>query len=359
MTIQGVRTRPVIVPLARPLVTAGGTVAAVPLVLTDLETSEGVTGLSYVFCYTPIALKATALMVEGAAELVRGDPVAPFLIDEKLEKHFRLFGVQGVTRLALAAIDIAVWDALAKIRGVPLVRLLGGEPRAVRAYNSCGLGIIGPERAAAEAVDLLEPDFKALKIRLGYQDAANDVEVVRAVRAAVGASVTLMTDYNQSLSVAEAQRRVRLLDDEQLHWIEEPVRAPDFSGHALVARDASTPIQLGENWWSTLEMSRSIAAAASDLVMPDVGKIGGVTGWLRAAGLAEAPGLPLSSHLYPEISAHLLAVTPTCDWLEFVDWAAPILAEPCGVRDSAVTATEAPGIGMAWNEKAVERFLAH
>jgi len=137
--------------------------------------------------------------------------------------------------------------------------------------------------------------------------------------------VTGSSYLNQSLSVPEAIRRIHALD-EQLFWIEEPTLATDYAGHAAISREARAAIQLGENWWGIPDMSKSLAADASDFVMADVMKIGGVTGWLRAASLAESAGLPLSSHLYPEFSAHLLAVTPTCHWLEFVDWANPLLA---------------------------------
>ena len=240
---------------------------------------------------------------------------------------------------------------------ISLVKLLGGEPRAIPAYNSCGLGIIGAARAATEAQELVEPGFKATKVRLGYPDAQTDVEVIRAVRRAVGDEILLMTDYNQSLSVAEAVMRAHALDDEGVYWIEEPTLADDYAGHAQIARAARTPVQLGENWWGTHEMAKSLAAGASDFVMPDAVRIGGISGWLRAVALAESAGLPVSSHLFPEISAHLLAATPTCHWLEYVDWASPILKQPLTVENGDVFASSAPGNGLAWDEDAVRRYL--
>src|SRR5918998_4805007 len=208
---------------------------------------------------------------------------------------------------------------------MPRVRLLGGEPGWIPAYNSCGLGMIGAERAAEEARELLAPGFSAIKVRLGYQELETDLEVVGAIRDAVGEEVVLMSDYNQSLSVAEAQRRAAALEDEGLYWIEEPTRADDYSGHAQIRQDAKTPVQIGENWWGPHDAAKSIEVGASDYVMPDAMKIGGVTGWLRAATLAEGRGNPLSNHLFPEISVHLLAVSPTRHWMEYVDWATPIL----------------------------------
>lgn len=343
--------------MALPLATGGGNVETAPLVLIDLETAEGVTGSAYVFCYTPLALKPVAQLVSGLGEALRGGPAAPFELDRRLQQRFRLLGPQGLTGMAMAGIDMAAWDALAKASDLPLARLLGGERRPIPAYNSRGLGIIGPERAAVEARDLAAPGFGAVKIRLGYPDAATDLAVVRAVREAVGPDVQLMADYNQCLTVPEAIARARLLESERLVWIEEPTRADDYLGHAAIRRESRTPIQIGENWWGPHDMAKSLAAGASDFAMPDAVKIGGVTGWLRAAAQAEAAAIPVSCHLFPEISAHLLAVTPTRHWLEYVDWAAPILRESPALENGAITASARPGIGLAWNEEAVERYL--
>jgi mandelate racemase len=167
-----------------------------------------------------------------------------------------------------------------------------------------------------------------------------------------------MVDFNQALSVAEAIRRGRMIDDEGgVFWIEEPVRADDFAGCARVAREVATPIQIGENFMGPEQMAQALAAGACDYAMPDAQRIGGVTGWMRAAALAQGAGVEMSSHLFPEASCHLLAVTPTCHWLEYVDWAAPILKEPLAVKDGLVSMPEKPGLGMTWNEAAVRRCL--
>lgn len=358
LTIRSLRARPVNVPMRRPLQTATAKVGAAPLVLVDLETEQGVGGSSYAFCYTPHALVPTARLIEALSAVVAGDALAPVALEEKLQRTLRLKGAQGIAAFALGAIDMAAWDALAKAAGLPLVRLLGGEPRPIRAYNSNGLGIVGPERAADEARELVDEGFGAVKIRIGYPGVREDVAAVRAVMRAVPDGTVLMSDYNQSLLVAEAEQRVRALDGEGLAWIEEPIRFDDHAGYARIRAKARTPIQLGENCWGPHDVSKAIEAGATDLLMLDAVKIGGVTGWLRGAALAEARGIAVSSHLFPEISAHLLAVTPTRDCLEFVDWAAPILADPVKVRDGRVTPPDAPGVGIAWNEDAVKRYLA-
>ena len=358
LTVRSVRARAVNVPMRRPLQTSGGAVTTAPLVLIDLETDQGVTGRSYIFTDTLRALEPVLRLVEQSGEIVRGDRLAPVAVEAKLQAAFRLLGAQGLVGMAIAGLDMAAWDALAKAADLPLVRLLGGAPRAVPAYNSNGLGLVGAAAAEEEAQALVAEGFRAVKVRLGYPDAGSDLAVVQAVRAAVGGDVTVMADYNQCLSVAEAEQRVRRLDDAGLYWIEEPTRCDDYAGHARIRESARTPIQLGENCWGPHDMARALAAGAGDYLMPDAMKIGGVTGWQRAAALAGAAGVPLSSHLFPEISAHLLAVTPTCHWLEYVDWAAPVLAEPLAIVDGCVVAPDRPGTGIAWDESSVARFLA-
>ena len=242
---------------------------------------------------------------------------------------------------------------------MPVVKLLGGEARPVKAYNSNGLGIQEMKPLAKEAEQLVAEGFDAVKLRLGRPTAAADIEALRTVKKAIGPKVTLMVDFNQALTTAEAIRRGRMIDEEGgVHWIEEPIRADDYAGCAKVAREVATPIQIGENFMGPEQMAQAIAAGACDYVMPDVQRIGGVTGWMRAAALAQGAGLEMSSHLFAEASAHLLAVTPTCHWLEYVDWADPILDEPVQIRDGHVLPSLKPGLGMKWNEKAVRKFAA-
>ena len=257
----------------------------------------------------------------------------------------------------MAGLDIALWDALAQAAGLPLARLLGGTLEPVPAYNSNGLGLIPPAAVADEALELLaEGGFTALKVRVGRDRAADDLEAVRRVRAAVGDEVTLVADYNQGLALGDALERCRALDGEGLTWIEEPLRYDDLDGHARIARDIATPVMLGENFYGPRAMHEAIRAQACDLVMPDLMRIGGVTGWLQAAAIADVAGLPLSSHLYPEVSGHLLRVTPTRHWLEWQDWADPVLARPFGVRDGTLLVPDVPGNGLEWDEDAVTHY---
>ena len=354
--IQEFKVRAVRVPMAEPHQTASGVITESPLVLTDVITDTGISGHSMVFTYTPAALKPTAELIRNFEALVQGDVLAPAEIEQKLAKRFRLLGTQGLVGIALAAIDMALWDALARVHSMPLVQLLGGVEKPIRPYGAVGYdGVAGCAKAAEHLAKL---GFTGIKAKIGYPTVQEDVAVVRAMRKATGADMVIMVDYNQCLTPTEAVERLRVLDDEGLAWVEEPTLAHDYAGHAMVAREARTPIQCGENWWGTLDMQHAIEARASDFVMPDVMKIGGVTGWLRAATLAQTKDLRVSNHLWPEISARLLCCTPTAHWLEYADWWNPILAEPLRVDKGMAIVDDAIGTGVDWNEDAVRRFAA-
>jgi len=340
-----------------PLGTSAGTLRSAALLLIDLETEEGVTGRSYLFCYLRAAAPAISAMLTEVERTAKGDRLVPADLWGKLARRFKLIGVQGIVRMAMSGFDVACWDALAVAADNPLVTLLGGQPCRVRAYNSNGLGLMAPEAAADEAEKLLEGGFRAVKLRLGYPTLAADLAAVRAVRKRLPDGIELMVDFNQALSAAEALERCRAIDSEGITWIEEPIRHDDFRSSAALARELTTPVQIGENFSLPEQMAEALEAKACDLVMPDLERIGGVTGWRRAASLAAERKLPMSSHLFPETSAHLLAVTPTCHYLEYVDWANAILAEPMKIVDGDAVIPDRPGSAMSWNEEAVKRYL--
>jgi mandelate racemase len=251
---------------------------------------------------------------------------------------------------------VALWDATAIAAERPLVSMLGAAPCRVRAYNSSGLGLMAPEAAADEAEKLLERGFGGVKLRLGYSTLAEDLAVTRAVRTRIPDTIALLADYNQALSVEDAIRRGGALQDEGVYWLEEPTLHEDLAGNAAIARALDLPVQLGENLNGPLAVRDALAAGACDYVMPDLARIGGVTGWMQAAGLAAAANVEMSSHLFPEVSAHLLAATPTRHWLEWVDWMEPLLTEPLEILDGFAQIPDRPGNGLEWDPVAVEKF---
>ena len=359
LIVRDVAVRAVVVPLRRPLATRVGDFPRWPLVLIDVTTDQGIVGRSYLAPYLNRATAALLPVLRDLGAGLRGRPVAPAAEFGQARGWFSLAGYQGLALAAVAGLDSALWDALAKAAGMPLARLLGGTLEPVPAYNSNGLGLIPPAAAGDEALELLaEGGFTALKVRVGRAHPADDLAAVRRVREAAGDRVTLVADYNQGLNLGEALERCRALDGEGLTWIEEPMRYDDLTGHARLARDIATPVMLGENFYGPRAMHEAIRAEACDLVMPDLMRIGGVTGWLQAAAIADVAGLPMSSHLYPEVSGHLLRVTPTRHWLEWQDWAHPVLARPFEVRSGELHLPDVPGNGLEWDEDAVAHYAA-
>lgn len=356
LTIRAIRSIGVEVPMTYALGTSRGVITKAPLLLIDLETEEGVTGRSYLWCYFPAAMPAIAKILEEVARVVEGEPLAPADLWSKLAERFALIGVQGIVRMAMAGFDVAAWDALAIAAGWPLATLIGSSPKRIPAYNSCGLGLMAPRAVADEAEKLLARGFRAVKLRLGYPTLAEDLAALHAVKKRIGSEIAVMVDYNQALSLAQALERGRALDQEGIYWLEEPIRHDDYAGNATLVRELETPIQIGENFSESSAMAVALAAGAADYVMPDLERIGGVTGWLRAAALAATHRIEMSSHLFPEVSAHLLAATPTAHFLEYMDWADRILAQPLEIVDGFAIVPQRPGNGLTWDAKAVEKY---
>ena len=355
LTIAGVNARAVMATLVRPIRTAVGAIPAAPLVLIDVATREGVVGSAYILAYTPTALPALRRLVADIGAELKGQPLAPRETMRRFDRRFRLLGWQGLVGMAVSGLDMALWDALGRAADLPVVQLLGGATRPLDAYDS--FGVVDLKCDAEALSQSVASGFTAIKIKVGDGDLARDVDAVRAVREIVGADVRLMVDFNQSLDAPEAVRRIGRLSDFDLHWVEEPVKAEDLLGHARVRESSRAKIQTGENWWFPTNMAGAIALGASDHVMPDVMKIGGVTGWMAAASLADAAGLPVSSHIFAETSSHLMAVTPTAHLVEWLDIAGAILADPMTPIDGRIT-PRWPGLGMAWDAAAAARYAA-
>jgi mandelate racemase len=359
LTLGGIKNatvRAVIVPLRRPVIADIGEFRTWPLILTDIEMDNGVIGSSYIAPYRSHAVPSVVAEIRDiVAQLAKRS--APFEGFQTAQKALNVIGVSGVSTLATAAVDMALWDALAKQAELPLACLLGGTVGPVRTYNSNGLWRHTVDTLGQEAKDLLaEGGFTALKLRLGNEHLYQDLAAINAVRDAIGTHVDIMVDFNQALGLGDAIRRCCDLDEQGLYWIEEPIIYNNIAGYAEIAKRITTPLQMGENLYGERDLMNFVLAKAAHYVMPDLMRIGGISGWLRTSGVAAAAGIQMSNHLYPEICAHLLRVTPTAHWLEFVDWASPILTEPLSPANGQITAVNKPGIGISWDETAVAKY---
>jgi mandelate racemase len=359
LTVREITARPVVLKLKRPVVASITTITEWPIVLVDLLTEEGIVGRSYLEPYIVRSMRYLVPALNDLGVILKGRPVAPIELFDAARRSLHFVGYEGLSMIAASGLDMAAWDALAKIANLPLCVLLGGSVGPVKSYNSNGLWLKEPSELAGEALELRdEGGFSGLKLRLGRPRAADDLMALETVREALGDDIQLMVDFNQALDLAEALQRCHMIDDHGLAWIEEPIVYDNLDGYAKLAAELNTPLQIGENFYGPREMHKAIQKNACDLVMPDFMRIGGVTGWMRAAAIAGAAGIPVSTHLYPEVAAHMMRVTETAHWLEWQDWANPILQTPYKVNDGLLHIPNVPGTGIEWDEAAVKAHLA-
>jgi mandelate racemase len=354
LTFKSIRARAVVLKLKRPIVAKIATIPDWPLILIDLFTEEGVIGRSYLEPYTIKTMRYLIPALQDFGEMLRGRRVAPAELYDLARRSLHFVGYEGQSMIAVSGLDMAAWDALAKANNVPLCVLLGGSVGPVKAYNSNGLWLQPPKVLAPDAIELRdEGGFAGLKLRLGRDRARDDIAAIETVRAAVGEDIELMADFNQGLNFADALQRCHMIDDAGLAWIEEPIVYDNLDGYVQLAAELRTPIQIGENFYGPRDLHTALQRKACDLVMPDFMRIGGVTGWLRAAAVAGVAGIPMSTHLYPEVGAHVMRVTETAHWLEWQDWADPVLQTPYEIRDGLLHIPNLPGVGLEWNEDVV------
>ena len=357
LTLESVRVRAVSIPLNRPIVAAVGTFKEWALLLIDVRTREGVVGSAYLEPYRPRSIPAIKQTIEDLGDFFKGKSLAPLDVYDESMNSLHTIGREGISLIAMSGMDMAIWDALAKAANMPLATMLGGSPGPLRTYNTNGLWRIPLDELGAEAAALVaEGNYGGVKLRLGRPSLKEDMQAIANVREAVGEDVHIMTDFNQCMPLGEALLRLHALDDQGLYWFEEPIVYDNIEACAQITREIKTPIQIGENIYGPREFYKAVVAHAADLYMPDLMRIGGVTGWMRSAAIAGAAGLPLSSHLYPEVSAHLMRASESADWIESRDWGLPLIAEPFEIRDGNIIVPDRPGNGIDWDEAAVKKY---
>src|SRR5215470_5240168 len=270
LTLKSIRARPVVLKLARPVVARIATLTDWPLILIDLYTEEGVIGRSYLEPYIRRSMHYIIPALHDLGELLKGRRLAPVDFYEMGRKSLHFVGYEGMSMIAVAGVDMAAWDALARAAGVPLCMLLGGSLGPVPSYNSNGLWLKSPDEVASEAIELREEGgFNGLKLRLGRQRLADDLATIEAVRKAVGSEMNLMVDFNQGLQLGEALQRCHAIDDLGLSWIEEPIVYDNLEGYARLTADPKTPVQIGENFDGPRALYSALESKACDYDMPD------------------------------------------------------------------------------------------
>jgi L-alanine-DL-glutamate epimerase-like enolase superfamily enzyme len=346
-------------PLANMPDPAGGTR---PTVVLELATDDGVEGVGFTFFGAGLT-RALAVAVDDLATLAHGsDPLCGQAIVKKLTAAAGGAGPAGIFTLAMAALDIALWDIRGKALGMPLWKMLGGSGEPVATYASGammrGLTLDAAVTAAGRLVDR---GFCAMKMQLalpGETSVERELERARAVRDRVGASIQLMCDINQRWRVDEAIAIGRRLEDVGFAWLEDVAAHDDFAGLARAAQALATPIAGGEYVYGLTPFRHMLEARSVDIVMIDPFRVGGITPWLKVAGMAEAFNLPVVSHLAPEIQVHLVGSVPNGMTVEYMPWSVQLFEQVPTPERGTLAMPTSPGLGLRLERSVIERYRA-
>lgn len=344
--IASVSTRLVTIPLSRPW---GADVQAVRIIAVDVRDADGAEG--HGFSWTPQigAHAVEKLLAHDIADFARGREAGPSLWHDAWE-HLHEAGSGGITTIALAGLDLALWDLAARREEASVTHLLGRRHDSLPAYGS-GVNLhysLGDLVAQAER--WVAAGFDAVKIKVGSSDLSRDVERVAAVREVLGSDRTLMIDANQRWDLDAATSAVERLSAFDPAWVEEPLRADDIPGHAELRRRIDVPIALGENRHTVYQFRDALDAGAVDVIQPNIVRVGGITPFLAIAELAAERGAELAPHLLPELSSQIAFTLPQATWVEDVEdagfGALGALVEPTGLTISRGRATGGPALGL-------------
>jgi len=328
---------------------------------TTIETDAGITGTGWTY---------TLGMGGSAIREIINSYLAPILIGSDPHDVERIWnrcwhelhanGSGGFTTLAIAPIDIALYDILAKKADVPLYKLLGGFRDSIPAYGS-GINMhLDGDPLLEHMNEYIERGFRAVKMKIGRENPEEDVERVASVRKLIGPNIKLLLDANQKWTSGDAIRRLAMLEPYDIFWLEEPILADDIPGHSRLRQSARTSIALGETLFTRYQFADYIRADAVDIVQADLPRVGGFTEWMKIAKLAESHHLPVAPHFCMELSVHGLCAVPNGLILEDVQGGSltelGLLAEPYVVKDGVAVPPERAGHGILFDEKALATY---
>ncbi|MFZ4809156.1 MAG: mandelate racemase/muconate lactonizing enzyme family protein [Hyphomicrobiaceae bacterium] len=358
MKIVAIRTFPADIPLARPIKAGGWQIASIGVLAVTAETDTGITGEGLAFTLNGRRMKMLVDGVESLAPLAIGlDPCFSGQFMERALADTLFFGHKSPLVMSMAAIETALWDARAKAAGLPMHRLIGAVRDRVPVYWSGGLWLTQSiDALQREAAERVAAGYRAMKIRVARGDDAVTAERVAAVRAAVGPSIKLMVDANQTLDVTGAIALARRLAPFDLTWFEEPIPYYDHKGEAAIAAASPIPIASGESEYLSRGLAEMVALGSAQTLMPDLQRMGGIGEFLKAAHIAEPHGVAISSHLFSEMSLGVLAALPNATFLEVMPWLEDVYQDRIEIVDGHARVSERPGHGYRLDFKALERY---
>ena len=355
MRITGVRTAMVEIPYKHWIIAPG--VRTFGCVLVFVDTDEGITGESFLWSFGTRYVGMLNAMVLSLQPSVMGeDPQYTERLWRKLWVESQFFGDRGVSVMGLSAIDCAIWDARGKAAGKPIYKLLGACRDEAPAYG-CGLWLQETiDELVKEATGFVEEGYRAMKLRIGKPRLEEDIERVRAVREAIGPDVKLMVDANQCFTVDHAIKLGRKIEPYDITWFEEPVPINDFGATARVAAALDVPIANGENIHTRYGFRQVLEMKAGDVLMPDLIHVGGVTEFVKVAHLAEAYEVPITPHIFPEESMHMVGAIPNATYVENMPWFSLLYKEKVELRNGMVVLPQRPGFGFTFDPEVIERY---
>jgi L-alanine-DL-glutamate epimerase-like enolase superfamily enzyme len=358
MRIEAVEILPVVVPDALP-----GWLDEAYLVVAVVRVEGGLEGVGVAGSSRPLFFRTLVAGVQELADQVIGLPInEPERLHARLVPPNSFFGPGGVLPMAACAIDTAVWDLIAKAANQPLWRLLGGMSDRIRGYDSSSLvpdASLEDLRGAAKRS--LAAGYRAMKMRLGPDLSASPEDVftrVSAVREVIGPDIELMLDLNQAWSPVRTLRVLRRLEELELAWVEDPIDMGDVAGQAALTAATSVPICAGEYQSGVRPLLDLLQARAVDILMVDLMHVGGITPFRRVAAAAELFGVPVVSHLFPEVFAHLLAAVPGGYMVEDMPWSSRVFHQRPALIDGELRLGNAPGLGLDLDRSFIARHRA-
>jgi L-alanine-DL-glutamate epimerase-like enolase superfamily enzyme len=343
-----------------PLTDTTHTIEALDLIIATVLTKDGVAGMGYTYTTGHCAPAVKAMLdTEVAPQLVGRSCRDADALWEEAWWRTHWAGRGGVSTLAMAAADIALWDAQAVAAGLPLYRYIGAHRDRIRGYGSgVNLSLELPE-LVAQAEGFLARGFSGYKLKVGRAAPREDAERLAALRAALGPDRLLLVDANMGWTLAEATRRLRDLERYDVYWLEEPLIPEDVAGHAALARSSPVPIAAGENLYTRHQFAEYLRAGALHIVQADVIRCGGITEWLKVAHLAQAANLQMAPHFVAELHVHLLCAIPNALILEYLPWFDALVEEPLQAQDGIFAPPDRPGHGVRFNREVLAPYLVH
>lgn len=362
MQIERVQVDHYDIPLATALTdSTHGEMTYFAVVTVRVQTSDGAEGLGYTYTVGKTGGAAVRAHLEHdvAPGLIGEDPRRVERLWQKMWRELHYVGRGGVATFAISAVDVALWDLKAKLAGEPLWRFLGGHAPQVKVYAGGIDLLMSLDELRAQTQANLERGFRAIKMKVGRDRLSEDVERVAALRELLGPEIPLMVDANMRWSPEEAVRAARAFREFDIYWLEEPTIPDDVEGHVRIARDGGVPIAAGENLHTIYEFQKAIASGGVAFPEPDLSNIGGVTGWMKVARLAEAHNLPVTTHGVHDLHVHLLGAVPNASYLEAHGFGLDeYLLHPMEIDEGIVTAPDRPGHGVEFDWDALEAVRA-